>query len=154
MTDAPSTDAYLLCRLGASVCAVPLVHVSETMRPLPVEPLSGVPGFLLGVAVIRGAPTPVVDAGKLIGAVAHDARRFVTLKTGGRVTALAVESVLGIRRLPAAALAAVPPLVREAAGDTLRAVAALDSELTFVLDAARLIPEPLWSAIEGHEVSR
>ncbi len=31
----------LICRAGDRVCALPLVHVVETMRPQPIEPVSG-----------------------------------------------------------------------------------------------------------------
>ena len=51
----------LVVMVGARACAIPLDHVAETMRPLPIEPVAGTPGFVRGVSVIRGAPTPVVD---------------------------------------------------------------------------------------------
>ena len=51
----------LIVMAGARACAIPLDYVAETMRPLPIEPVAGTPGFVRGVSVIRGAPTPVVD---------------------------------------------------------------------------------------------
>jgi len=44
----------LLVATGSVTCAIPIEHVSETMRPLPVEPIGAVPSFLLGLAIIRG----------------------------------------------------------------------------------------------------
>ena len=46
-------SASLICRVGDLLCAVPLALVGETMRPLPVEPLAGVPSYVRGVAIIR-----------------------------------------------------------------------------------------------------
>ena len=44
----PSNDIDVVCRVGASVCAVPLRHVVVTMRPLPIERLAG---FYAGCAM-------------------------------------------------------------------------------------------------------
>ena len=48
------------------MCALPLVHVLEVMRPLPLEKVEPAPAFLLGLAVIRGEPLPVVDVAALL----------------------------------------------------------------------------------------
>ena len=45
------------------LAALPLEHVVETMRPLPVEPLGDAPRFILGLSIVRGEPIPVVDVG-------------------------------------------------------------------------------------------
>jgi purine-binding chemotaxis protein CheW len=58
----------LVVGVKGRLCAVPLTHVIEIMRPLPVEPISDVPLFVQGVSIIRGIPTPVVDLGALLGA--------------------------------------------------------------------------------------
>jgi purine-binding chemotaxis protein CheW len=36
------------------------------MRPLPIKPIAGTPGFVRGVSIIRGAPTPVIDLKALL----------------------------------------------------------------------------------------
>ena len=56
-----SSLPVLAMRAGDRVCAVPLAHVSEVMRPLPIEPLAGAPPFVPGLAIVRGKATPVVD---------------------------------------------------------------------------------------------
>jgi len=141
-------DAYLLCGIGDHVCAVPLAHVSEAMRPLAVQPLAGIPPFVLGVAIIRGDPTPVVDVGQLVGVARGDPTRFVTMKVADRAVAIAVDSVLGVRSLPAASLLTVPPLLGVASMDLVAAIGSLDREILLVLQAARLLPESIWMAIE------
>ena len=41
--DDRAAERLLTCRVGRKVCALPLEQVLETMRPLPVEALPGVP---------------------------------------------------------------------------------------------------------------
>ncbi|MDO9015980.1 MAG: chemotaxis protein CheW [Myxococcales bacterium] len=141
------TSASLVCTAGGRRCALPVGHVIETMRPLPVELVVGVPDFVAGLALIRGAPTPVVDLGRLLGATAAAPwGRFVVVAAGGRRVALAVDAVLGVRALDAAALEALPPLVEDAAGP-IAALAALDGELLVVIRGARLVPEAALEAL-------
>ncbi len=147
--DAPPAAVTLVCRARARLCALPLEAVVETMRPLPVNELPGAPPFVRGVSLIRGAPVPVVDVGRLLGdAGSAGATRFVVLRLGERRVALAVEAVLGLRELPSQQLAELPPLLRDAA-EVVPRVAALDSELLHVLAAARLVPDSVWQAPEG-----
>jgi purine-binding chemotaxis protein CheW len=154
-----SADLSLICRVEARLCALPLSHVKETLRPLPVQPVAGAPPFVQGLAVIRGAPVPVVDAARLLGpaltgagpgqdaAAAPDAKaapgsaRFVTVAAGDRDVALAVSGVLGVRTVPAASLQALPPLLHEAAAaEAVAAIGRLDEQLLLVLRAGRLLP--------------
>src|ERR1039458_3558579 len=89
----------LLCRVHGRRCALPLEHVVETMRPLPIGPLAGAPPGVSGLAVIRGAPVPVVDLSRLfssdVGYIEVAPTRFVTVRVGQRVVALAVDRVEG-----------------------------------------------------------
>jgi purine-binding chemotaxis protein CheW len=138
---------FLLCRIGSRIGALAVRHVRETMRPLPIEPLAAMPPFLLGLAIVRGSPAPVIDAGRLLGLIgAPAAARFVSLRLGDRTAALAVDEVLDVCPLPRE-VAAVPPLLREAAADLVSTIGALDTELLLVLEAARLVPESIWSAV-------
>jgi purine-binding chemotaxis protein CheW len=154
MTGETEKHRFLLCRIGTRIGALALKDVRETMRPLPIEPLTGMPPFVLGVAVVRGFPAPVVDAGRLLNpsssfSMLTISARFVSLKLGERTAALAVDAVLEIRSLAAGILADIPPLLREAGAEQMAAIGALDTQLLFVLEAARLVPESVWSAIKG-----
>ncbi len=142
----------LICRAGAKVCGLPLEHVLETMRPLPVEPLAQMPDFVLGVALIRGRPTPVVDTRQLLGSPSErPPTRYVTLGFGehaGRVTAFALDSVIGVRDVAMEVLSALPALLGESRGELVQAFGALDAELFLVLEHARLLPDAAWQALE------
>jgi len=143
-------DLVLVCRVRSWFCALPVAQVEETMRPLPVEPLAAAPAFVRGLSIIRGLPTPVVDAGALLGAL-DDARpsRLVVLRLQDRDrrVALAVEGVLGVRAIPTASLNQLPPLLRDASRDVVSAVGALDDAFLMALHAGRLVPDAVWDAI-------
>jgi purine-binding chemotaxis protein CheW len=142
----------LLFRARGHLCALPLAHVVETMRPLPVEPMAGAPPYVRGLAIIRGAPVPVVDVARLlgeeaagteVGARVPPSARFVTLKIGERAIALAVDGVVGVRTLAVDALHELPALLRDAEVDAVSSIGTLDSELLLVLRSARLVPQNL-----------
>jgi purine-binding chemotaxis protein CheW len=151
--NAPS-DLVLLCRVRSWFCALPVAHVEETMRPLPIGPLAGAPDFVTGLSIIRGRPTPVVDTGALLGARdAATPRRLVVLRLGERRVALAVEEVLGVRALPGATLHRLPPLLSEASGDAISAIGALDDALLLALDTGRLVPQAVWEAVAAGDAA-
>ena len=152
----PLTSAsFLVCRSALRLCALPLERVAETMRPLPLEALPDMPPALLGAAVIRATAVPVLDLGLLLGApVSTPPGRFVSLKLDdGRGVAVAVTEVVGVHRLDGAALAQVPPLLRDAADGIVHALSLLDAELLLVLQTARLVPEGMWAAIDTKTVA-
>ena len=141
----PKADPWLICRVHARLCALPLAHVVETMRPLPVEAVEGAPHFVRGLVVIRGVPVPVVHTACLLGAQATPLDRFVTITVGDRQVAPAVDSVLGVRAVPAGSLHQMPPLLQEAGGDVVAAIGLLDAELLLVLRRTRLLPDDTWA---------
>jgi len=121
----------LIVGLQSRICAVPLTHVIETMRPLPVEPLAGVPSFIRGVAIIRGVPTPVVDLGAVLGRPNELAERFVTVRVDDKQVALSVNAVLGVRDLDTImTVQELPPLLQGASKDVVEMIGTLDEQVT------------------------
>lgn len=140
----------LLCKVGERLCALPLVHVVETMRPLSVEVFPGMPPAVRGLAIVRGKPTPVLDAAMLVGLpTAANEHRFVTLRIGDRRVALAVDEVIGVRSLSMAELEGLPPLLGAENAAVVTAVASLDRDLLLVLDALRVVPESTWTILDA-----
>ncbi len=136
----------LLVRAGARVCALPVESVLETMRPLPVATLPGAPSFVRGVAIVRGEPVPVVDLDAFLGSAAPGpVARFVTVRAGPRVVALAVHGVLGVEALTISS-ANAPPLLACANAAAVEALASRDGDLLVVLSAARIVPEEIQRA--------
>lgn len=138
--DVDDSRRYLLCRIGRQLCGLSLEHVLETMRPLPIDRLVGASGFVVGMAVIRGEPVPVVDGARLLtNAHAGPPSRFVSLELGERRVALGVDEVLGVRAVER--LRELPPLLAGAPADLVSEIGLLDQELLFVLREARLFSE-------------
>jgi chemotaxis signal transduction protein len=75
--------------------------------------------------------------------------RFVSLKVGERIAALAVDAVLDVRSLAAETLSTMPPLLLGGDAQLVSVIGALDAKLLLVLEAARMVPDSVWSAIKG-----
>jgi purine-binding chemotaxis protein CheW len=139
----------LVCRAGGALCVLPLEHVTETMRPLAVTPINGVPGPIAGVAVVRGEPVPVVNLSAAIAGDPPAPTRFVTVRAGHRIVALAVDEVVGVRTIPSDALSMLPPLVRPGDGDgAFESLGTLDGELLIVLRSSHLVSGAAWAQLE------
>lgn len=112
------------------------------MRPLPLEPIADAHETVLGVAVIRSSPTVVVDLARVLGADSAPPTRFVTIRTGPRTVALAVEEVVGVETLADDALHALPPLLATSSSAVV-SLGNVDRDLLVVLEASKLAPEAL-----------
>lgn len=142
----------LLVSADNRLCALPLAYVSETMRPLPRQPIPDAPAFVLGVSAIRGVATPVADLGVLLGAGALEApSRLVNLRlTGPRHVALLVDTVRGVENIEAHGI--LPPLIRDAA--IIQELGRLDTELLSVLDCGRLLTDAQWQQLAGEQAGQ
>ena len=71
MTDAfPRQNRTLVIGVQGRLCALPLTHVMEIMRPLPVEPIPAVPSFVQGISRPEGFRRPLLlILGVLLGDV-------------------------------------------------------------------------------------
>ena len=137
---------WLLCQTGSHRFAIPIEHVVENMRMLPIETVADVPSLVRGLCIIRGEPIAVIDAALLFGEPAATINRLITVRTGQRIIALATESILGIRSIAPRDLRQLPPVFRDA--DSISSVVAHDEELVFFLRSARIVPDELLSRIE------
>lgn len=147
--DERDTVPALLFRVRSRLCALPLAHVVETMRPLPLESLAGAPVAVKGLSLIRGSPLPVVALAALLDGEDEHATRLVTVRAGEYRVALLVGSVVGVLRIAAASLRELPPLLRGADNNAVAAIGITDTELLLVLNAARLVPDSLWASLNA-----
>lgn len=141
----------LVTRVGGIACAFPIEQVIETMRPVTVEPIgrsaSAALAFVEGLAVIRGAPVPVVDARQLLGTPRGSGARVVVVRAADHRIAVVVDDVIGVRQLARDTLSALPSLLRGANQDSVSAIGARDGGLLVVLDSARVLSEDNWRVI-------
>jgi chemotaxis signal transduction protein len=112
---------------------------------MPIETPAGLPPIGLGLAVIRGTPTPVVDGAWLFGNRSGRRERFVLIRLGKGTAALAVDDVIGIGSVGTATTEPLPPLLGD--GHALAALQALDGGLAFFVHAARIVPDDVLTAI-------
>lgn len=134
------------------MCGLPLEHVRETMRPLPVQELGRMPSFVRGLSIIRGQATPVLDARRLLGGPAEvSTGRYVMLELGERSAALAVDEVLGVRSVDSETLASLPAVLSEPDNQHVAALGTLDAQLLVVLAHAQLVPDAVWQQLERAE---
>lgn len=137
-SDEPSST-WLLFRVRSRLVGLPLACVVEVLRPLPVDTLPGTPPWVVGMSLLRGAATPVVDAAALLGGPLGPRERLISLKLAERRVGLLVDQVVGLRELPADLLKDLPLLLQEAGQETVAALGILDEELLLVLGSAQLV---------------
>ncbi|WP_203993677.1 chemotaxis protein CheW [Virgisporangium aurantiacum] len=140
----------LVFRADTHLAAIGLEHVTEVLRPLPVEGLAGVPPYVRGICVLRGRPVPVVDIGLLLGGERltgeYGAARFVGVRTGPQTAVLAVDTVVGIRDIPLDRLHDLSSVTGSVA---CTAVGAIGREPLLLLETGRVIPDSVWDALEA-----
>jgi len=107
-----------------SLFALDASDVLEVLPPLPVRPLAGSSAWIKGLAAVRGASIPIVDARHLLGAPAQPAllcNRIIVASLPapwtGRALGLWVDAVLDVQRLDFSAPQAHPGISPAAGGD-------------------------------------
>jgi purine-binding chemotaxis protein CheW len=107
------------------------------------------------LAVVRGTAIPVIDAHRLLVGSEAPAppSRFVTLKLGVRRASLAVGDIVGVREIDPSVWQSLPPLLRDASSELVKAIGRLESELLLLLDSARVVPESMWSSLDAGQVT-
>jgi chemotaxis signal transduction protein len=73
----------LLVRLGVATAALPAAAVRRVARSLPVAPLPGASGALLGLVEFGGEPLPVLDLAQLLERSAAESTAPETRAAGG-----------------------------------------------------------------------
>ena len=143
-------NVSLVVRAATRLCALNMARVVEIMRPLPVNQMASTAGLgiVRGLSVIRGEPVPVVALAAIFGEPQAPCTRFVLVRTGRSLVALAVDEVVGAWDLDELRPGPLPPLLRDANVPAIEAVAALDSELYFVLNTSHMVPEEVWESLE------
>ncbi|MBV8634261.1 MAG: chemotaxis protein CheW [Burkholderiaceae bacterium] len=146
-----NSELFLICRSARHLCALPLDKVREIMRPLPLERVAQdgpAAPFVLGASIVRGAVVPALSlAGLLGGSDTAQHGRYVSLRLGERDAVLAVDSVLGVGN--ATQTEGIAPLLGAVEHAAVAAITLHDTELLYVLQAAKLIPDSVWASGEA-----
>jgi purine-binding chemotaxis protein CheW len=127
-------------RAGALSVLLDRAHVIEQLRPAPLTPTPGSPAGVLGLAVLRDRPTPVVDLRAALGEPATEpAPRWLRCRGGEDVVALAVDEVQGFVWLDPDSFSELPSLAG-AVAERVDGATAAGGDLLLRLDHARLQP--------------
>jgi len=97
----------LAFRLGPETYAVEIGAITEIVLPRPITPLPRSPGFVRGVASLRGAVLPVVDLARrldLPGGKVDRLCRILVLRDGEERMGFWTGEVLGVMRFTRAEL--------------------------------------------------
>jgi purine-binding chemotaxis protein CheW len=136
-----------VCRVQNRLCLLPIEHVVEAMRALPIEKIAGAPPYVRGLSIVRGVPTPVVDVARLLDcspAGEGECKRFVMFKGGRHLVALAVDDVVGVRSVSPDTMRDLPPLLKDAGDEVIGSIGTLHAELFLALRGTRLVPDDSW----------
>jgi len=148
-TDGDAGVMSLVFRAGSLLCALRLDEVIETMRPLAVRRLAGVPSYVRGVTIMRGVPTPVVDVARLVGGEQGEVSRFVAVRTEQGPIAFATGPVLGIRATEPDPAARHSLLLSDACSRLVAGIGTIDAEPILLLQSMRVLPDEVWTAAAG-----
>jgi purine-binding chemotaxis protein CheW len=147
---APSADwagehNALVFRAGPLLCALRLDEVIETMRPLANQPIAGTPAFVIGICIMRGIPTLVIDVARLLGDATAEVSRFISVRTERGPVAFATGAIEGVRTVSAQSTQYSPALLGDAAGRLIAAVGTIDAAPVLLLPTMRLVPDEVWA---------
>jgi purine-binding chemotaxis protein CheW len=158
MSEISTTPPQLIFRLRHALYAVDALAVREVVPFLALAPIEELPGYVLGVANLRGSVVPVVDLDLRFGRPAQARRRsdcIVVLQrevgegceqrapNDGRspcAVGIVVNEVQEVRRLPADSLERPPASGQEARDSAfVAALARLDEQVVMLLDVDALL---------------
>jgi purine-binding chemotaxis protein CheW len=125
-------------RVGNERYGIELSHVKQVFPRVPITPLPGVGGLLLGVANLNGSLRSVVDLGVLLNlsATRSDAGYVVLLRASHKFLGIWVETLEGVRQIDLAALEAVDEVASDA---SRRLMKGMTDDRIVVLEAKSLI---------------
>jgi chemotaxis signal transduction protein len=115
----------LVAKVASAVCAIPIEHVVETMRPMAIED---------GMGMHRGDPVRIIDAAAMLGEQSAP-KRCVIVRVGSGRAGLLVDEVLGVRRVESDEVRGMRGLF------AAESIASVAGELRAVLGAWRVMEE-------------
>jgi purine-binding chemotaxis protein CheW len=127
--------------VGGVAYAVPIQHVREIIRPLPMQVLPHSSETVIGVIDHRGDVVPIVDLRvrfRAKGSVAASHTRWVIANWQGRLTGLAVDRVIDVFSLNDAEARPVPDLGYGQEVHGITAAYSHAGRLVFTLDIQRI----------------
>lgn len=141
--EAWSGEQYIVLTLDNADFAVPLAAIQEVERVPPIVPAPGAPGWVTGIANLRGTILTIVDPGTLLGLQpwAQGSEARILVLRSGEPAAIGVDGVRGMRRLSPAPLIGVEDALPERLARYITGVHRSESGLIHALDLVRLLDD-------------
>jgi purine-binding chemotaxis protein CheW len=139
---APPTDTarWVVFKLDANRCALPLQAVERIVRAAEVTPLPLAPPVVLGAIDVGGQVLPVFNLRRrfrLPERPLDPADHFILAQTSHRTVALIIDHALGVIEQPTSAIVATTQIVPELAH--IRGVIALSDGLLLIQDLEQFL---------------
>ncbi|WP_437227079.1 chemotaxis protein CheW [Planctomicrobium sp. SH661] len=100
---ARAAAVYLSVRIGGILHAIPIESIEEVLPALPIEPISQLPSFVIGVVFVRGHLIPVLSGVERLGLGTRNAAiepQLVCLRLRDRLFGLEVDEAIDLIELP------------------------------------------------------
>ncbi len=145
--EAANLKRYLVFSIGVTEYAVPILNVSEVVRPLNVTPVPNLPDWVSGVSNLRGDIMSVVDLRAFLGQEYSEAeatnRMLVVHAQNEDITmGLIVDRVGGIFDLPEEQIRSPSAPIEDKISAYMRGVSDYREHLFVVIDLNRLLLSP------------
>jgi purine-binding chemotaxis protein CheW len=142
--DAATLKRHVVFSIGTTDYAVPILSVSEVVRPLKITPVPNVPDWVLGVANLRGDIVSVVDLRVFFGQAVPESlpsNRMLVVHTENEdvTTGLIVDRAGGIFDLPQEQIRSPSAPIDDRVTPFMHGVSEINDRLLVVLDLNQLL---------------
>lgn len=138
-----NVQEYLGFGVGKELFAVPIIDVSEVVKPLPFTPVPNVQEYVEGIMNLRGKIIPLIDLSKrlLLGKkTISNETRIVIAERDNKLVGMVVDHVIGVLSVDMEAIEDAPEVVKaKIAGEFITGVTQLERQLFILLDIQILL---------------
>jgi purine-binding chemotaxis protein CheW len=135
-------------RLKDETYGINVMQVQEVLRISEIAPVTGAPGYVLGIINLRGNVVTVIDTRTRFGLPTgelDDASRIVIIESEQQVVGILVDSVAEVVELRQSEIDSAPNTGNEESSRYIQGVASRDDDLLIVVDLNKLLTEEEWS---------
>ena len=141
-TAGPASTQWVVFTVGDERFGVSATQVQEIVRYPDVTLVPDMPRFVRGVMNLRGKIIPLMDLQDrfgLPGVVSDASRRAVIAMFGDQFVGLVVHSVVGVVRIPADAIEALPATLPKVESEYISGVGKIGGKLVVLLNLDRML---------------
>ncbi len=141
---------WVTYKLGEETYVINVMKVKEVLRHTEIEPVPGVPDYVLGIINLRGNVVTVIDTRSRFGLPPSDITdntRIVIIESDDQVVGILVDSVAEVVYLRSSEIDSAPNVGTEESAKFIQGVSNRDGELLILVDLNKLLNDEEWSEI-------